>query len=891
MKTNRLQSVSLVLVLAFCTVFFPQQMVFAQQKVTSQNENETSLRKNESRVNHEFTDDGFVKISENESIQKERLVRQNPTEIRENRFSPNETGTFNLETETGTGTGWSWATPVLTILDGADVTITGQVDQPDNHTRIMIATNATAHITLSDVSITTGEYVSGDFEDPIYLNNGVTLTITLEGDNFLDAGDYVPAISATTGRTLIIDGTGSLTAQAGWSCAAIGGGLWDNGPCGTITINGGIIKAKGDLSSWIGTAGAGIGGGAAEPSGNITINGGVVSAFSGDDSGMGIGSGGGNEVGTLTITGNSIVFTNIAGDMNPNNKTGGILVVRNVTFWYADDTFTLDYDVTVPNTNLLTIEEGKTLTIPAGKTLINNGTIVNYSQIIINGTLQNNGTIFNVNSGSITGTVSGTQPTNTTPLGNTIDLSQGTGSVVGEKWVLANNVYTVLDGADVVITGSNSSQRRVEVAAHSSSDILLNNASVKSLGNNQPAFLINVGATVNMTIEGDNFLQAGRSKAGLQIIEGTTLFVDGDGSLEVIGGTYGGAAIGGDFRNNCGTITVNKGTIIATGVESGSYFGGAAIGGGGAGIVFFSFAGIGGWGGDVTINGGVVIANGSPTGAAGIGGGGESHNGGTLTMSSDGVVFTSSLETYNGTQTNTNGVVSGIIFNDMIGTFYGSAVSITDDVVIPEYHTLTIPAGATLTIPYEKTLENNGTITNNGTIMVCGTFIGTVEGNQPTDCDYTEKFTVTFNVFDAETEEPITDAVIVFDGKELEGYIVEIEEGTYFYSVEHDDYYPVNDFITIFSHRTIDVPLSPKVGIDNFETDYVMLYPNPFQNEINIINEHLIKNIEIRNILGQQVKYESTHKKTISTGDLERGIYFVVVEKISGEKTILKMVK
>jgi hypothetical protein len=35
--------------------------------------------------------------------------------------------TFNLATGIGTGTGWTWNDPVLTVNDGANITITGQV--------------------------------------------------------------------------------------------------------------------------------------------------------------------------------------------------------------------------------------------------------------------------------------------------------------------------------------------------------------------------------------------------------------------------------------------------------------------------------------------------------------------------------------------------------------------------------------------------------------------------------------------------------------------------------------------------------------------------------------------------------------------------------------------
>jgi hypothetical protein len=34
---------------------------------------------------------------------------------------------FNLATGTGTGAGWTWNNPVLTVNNGANITITGQV--------------------------------------------------------------------------------------------------------------------------------------------------------------------------------------------------------------------------------------------------------------------------------------------------------------------------------------------------------------------------------------------------------------------------------------------------------------------------------------------------------------------------------------------------------------------------------------------------------------------------------------------------------------------------------------------------------------------------------------------------------------------------------------------
>jgi len=630
--------------------------------------------------------------------------------------------TFNLETGTGTGTGWSWADPVLTINNGANITVTGTVK---NGRKIEVSANATANVTISNIYISGEDVVVGDGWEgcPLYLNSGANVTLTLDGDNKIKAGHYWPAISVTTNRTLTIGGTGSLDATGGWSCAGIGGGLWGNGPCGTITINSGTIHAKGGGSSWMGTGGSGIGGGAAEPSGNITINGGVVNAIDGGGgAGMGIGNGGLYSVGTLTMSGNPIVFSNRIGDMNANNKTGGIIVLGNTTYWYSSNNFTLTQNVTVPNTNVLTINEGKTLTIPAGMQLINNGLIINYSQITVNGTLTNNGTILNVNSGTITGTVSGTPPTATTPLGNSFNLATITSPQVGDGWILANNTCTVLDGAEVTITGT--TNRRIEVATHATANITLNDVSITGLGNNQTPLLVNTNATLHLTIEGINKLGAGRSRAALQAAENTTLTIDGSGKLTATGGAYGGAAIGGAFCEGAGAITINGGTITATSADGGSYCSGAGIGGGGAGIIFFSFQGVGGTGGDVTINGGVVTATG-PAGAAGIGGGVYAGYGGKLDMNGNGVVFASSLTNNENSNTNINGVVNGILFNGNIGTYYGESVTLTDDVTIPNGYSLIVPVQAIFTIPTGKKLHNNGMIKEvDGTIIFDGTFTG-----------------------------------------------------------------------------------------------------------------------------------------------------------------------
>jgi hypothetical protein len=59
------------------------------------------------------------------------------------------------------------------------------------------------------------------------------------------------------------------------------------------------------------------------------------------------------------------------------------------------------------------------------------------------------------------------------------------------------------------------------------------------------------------------------------------------------------------------------------------------------------------------------------------------------------------------------------------------------------------------------------------------------------------------------------DAVIVFDGNELDGYIAkDVTEGSYDFTVEHPDYHPISETIIINEPMTINVPMTPKVGIN-----------------------------------------------------------------------------
>lgn len=120
-------------------------------------------------------------------------------------------------------------------------------------------------------------------------------TIILSGTNTVK-GFYenYPGIQAAVGKTLTINGTGSLTASSNGYGVGIGGGY--NIACGNIEIQGGTITATG------GNQAAGIGSGFQGTCGNITISGGTVTATGGHNGGAGIGSGYEGTCGNITIT-------------------------------------------------------------------------------------------------------------------------------------------------------------------------------------------------------------------------------------------------------------------------------------------------------------------------------------------------------------------------------------------------------------------------------------------------------------------------------------------------------------------------------------------------------------------------------------------------------------
>lgn len=194
---------------------------------------------------------------------------------------------------------------------------------------ITVKSGAAADLTIS------GLYITAEGAPAIRVEAGASLNLTVEGENSLTGGpgfagicvepgwDQSSSFSPEASGRLVIQGTGSLSAQGGGAApedgvgggAGIGGngfgtGNFDGGDFGVVEILSGTVSASGGGASDLNHgAGAGIGGGGGDDcgagssttviwiySGRISIRGGNVTARGGADysdfcAGAGIGSG------------------------------------------------------------------------------------------------------------------------------------------------------------------------------------------------------------------------------------------------------------------------------------------------------------------------------------------------------------------------------------------------------------------------------------------------------------------------------------------------------------------------------------------------------------------------------------------------------------------------
>ena len=190
----------------------------------------------------------------------------------------------------------------VSVGDGDILTGTGGTS-----TKVSIVDGAT--VTLRNVSILN---VNNFFQWPGLTCLGDAVIILEEGTtNSVEGGEDCPGIFVPEGKTLTIQGSGTLNTTGGDKGAGIGSGYMiledvNYSSCGNIIISGGTITATGQSA-------AGIGSGKQSDCGNITISGGDITALGGDG-GAGIGCGQGSDqehssCGTITISGGNVTAT------------------------------------------------------------------------------------------------------------------------------------------------------------------------------------------------------------------------------------------------------------------------------------------------------------------------------------------------------------------------------------------------------------------------------------------------------------------------------------------------------------------------------------------------------------------------------------------------------
>ena len=422
--------------------------------------------------------------------------------------------------------------------------------------------------------------------------------LTIEGDGTLKAivaDNFYAAIgrgfqgnTPGTSGTINING-GNITATGGKFAAGIGGG--DTGAGGTININGGTIVATG------GYLAAGIGGGVYGAGGVININGGQVTAIS-DDRASGIGPGyKGGISGTVTLG-----WTNNDDFIYATNYDNVEKLTLDDEFYFVDNgehviatTANIGGKTLYPLIDKNTLEFANISGIEPYYRYTGNDIDLTYTVTDLEGNLMVEGTDYTAEFSpstirekgdyTLTVTAAGTNYTGTKSISfSVVDIITVTASTteMDEKYGVPYKVSN-----DVTVDS------RINIIG----DILLMLDEGKTLTAQKGIELsknnrLTIEGNGNLTVNGDG------NNAGIGAMEVGTLIIN-SGNITATGGDGGSAGIGGSKTNyqgntDGGVITINGGTINATGSAFTPAIGGS----------------LGGVCGTITINGGKVTANG-----------------------------------------------------------------------------------------------------------------------------------------------------------------------------------------------------------------------------------------------------------------------------------------
>ena len=374
-------------------------------------------------------------------------------------------------------------------------------------------------------------------------------TLVLEGANSVRGFQRMfPGIRIAQGKTLTIQGSGTLDAGSNGYGAGIGGGSAID--CGHIVIEGGTITAEG------GAEAAAIGGGGYAACGNITITSDVTSltATKGDGAPHSIGAGADGSCGKVTVGG----------------KEGAVSASP-----FIFPVAVLETGVTLSQT-LARLLIGETLTLTATIAPANatNKSVTWSSSDEAVATVNENGVVTAKSAGTAIITVTTAIEKKTATC--KVIVYDDSDDYIVDLGTLTED-YTAYDGDKLKGTlGAN-----VKISIASGATVTLRDATINGKG--KWAGITCLG-DATIVIEGENSVMGfALGHPGIYIPKGKTLTIRGDGSLTASGKNDNsascGAGIGGGYFMECGNIVIEGGTINATGGRQSAGIGGGAFSG------------------------------------------------------------------------------------------------------------------------------------------------------------------------------------------------------------------------------------------------------------------------------------------------------------------------
>ena len=554
------------------------------------------------------------------------------------------TGTvINMSTGSITGGGGaSYTSPTVTISDSANsYLITGSTTGKKAY--VHTASSTPTDIILFNAGINFGS----DFAFGMYESN---VSMRLCGKNTLSSSKSgTPGLYCPIDTTISISGDGSLNAEGGYEGAGIGGGMFD--VVGTIKISGGTITAQGGGSA------AGIGGGYYNDMGTIEISGTADVTATGGSSGAGIGGGiMGGLGGTITITGGTVNATggdNAAGIGSGAGASGALVSGGTIKISGGTVDATAGENAAAIGTGQYgdggTIEVSGTADVTATGIIGEDGTGIGWGKnstggsiTISDGTVDATGTKSgagiggDADDGTITisgGNVTAMGSTGSAAIGGAQERGAGTITITG-------GIIDATSCRGAAIGGGSSATVDGTVEISGDADVTATSLDLGTgIGSGQSstaAVDVTISGTPDVTATGGTSSNFGGAGIGSGAVA-SSCDVTIEGGTVTATGAKGAAGIGGGLASSGGTILISGGTITATGSlysYDGNDYSGAGIGGG----AYYSGFG-GGASGDITISGGVVYASGA-TGADDIGyGSGYTGTSGSFAVSGTAAVF------------------------------------------------------------------------------------------------------------------------------------------------------------------------------------------------------------------------------------------------------------